>query len=210
MIDDFKSIFNNKYIGCSIVKIGHEPESKKDLLCYKERLKFQSLKNDKRKVEWISGRIAAKNALHSFNGERNSEVKNRDSGQPYFPDYPELCLSISHSNEFAVAIVSSNRVGIDIELVKVRPDSLARFFYTVKEKDKLKKSSSQDKHRLMTEFWTRKEAYAKYLGVGGVIPFNSIETTEDTVCIPEYSDQNIKFISGFIGDYSMSVAMEAS
>lgn len=208
--NNIRSIINNENLSCSIVKIGSEPENKEGLLCYKERLKLNTLRSNKRKVEWISGRIAAKKALEKYNGDINSEVINRESGQPYFPDYPELTLTISHSKDYAVAVVSGCKVGVDIEVVDERPDSLTRFFYTVREKENLKNIKSSEKSRLMTEYWTRKEAYAKFLGVGGTIPFNSINTTEDVVYIPEYSEQTIKFISGFIGEYSISVAMEVS
>lgn len=210
MKDNLKSIINNKDLSCSIVKIGLEPEGNLSLLCYKERLKLNTLRSNKRKIEWLSGRIAAKKALHKYNGDSSSEVMNRDSGQPYFPNYPELSLSISHSNEYAVAIVSGSKIGVDIEAVEKRPDSLSRFFYTVREKEKLNSTGVENKYKLMTEFWTRKEAYAKFLGVGATIPFNSINTTEDIALIPEFSTRKIKFISGFIGDYSISVAMEAS
>ncbi|MEH6908225.1 holo-ACP synthase [Neobacillus drentensis] len=78
-----------------------------------ERMKFEDL-SARRKVEFLAGRFAAKEAYSKANGTGigeelsflDIEIENDSSGKPFFAK-PErrAHLSISHSREYAVAHV---------------------------------------------------------------------------------------------------------
>lgn len=84
------------------------------VLTPKEQQKFAEL-SDVRKVEFLAGRFAAKEAFSKANGTgigeelsfQDIEIDNDNSGKPYIAK-PEVRahLSISHSKEYAVAQVT--------------------------------------------------------------------------------------------------------
>ena len=99
-IDKLKS---SEYLSRSIKK-----------LTISELEQFDSLKNEKRKFEWISGRLASKKALKNFLVNKDEIVNysitviNGENNAPYISEYPHLKLSISHSDEYAIALVSNS------------------------------------------------------------------------------------------------------
>lgn len=73
--------------------------------------------HERRKIEWLAGRFAAKEAfvkavgagISAQFGWKDIEVKNEENGKPYIvvlkPMSGNIHLSISHSDEYAVASV---------------------------------------------------------------------------------------------------------
>jgi len=172
---------------------------------------FKKFKIKKRKVEWLSGRIAAKQAfanytasLHCTNRILNISILNNKARAPYITDHPELYLSISHSFEYAVAVVAPFKIGIDIEKIEPRPDALANYFCSQEERAVLEQEPMR-KDELMTFFWSRKEAVSKFLGLGGKLNFKQISTVNDEV---EVSQEKIRLVSGMSGGYWISIAAE--
>src|SRR5210317_143529 len=76
-------------------------------LTIKEKHVYDSLKYSKRKYEWLAGRLAAKSAYIHFcrkfklSNRLNISVLNDENRAPYFLEYPQLGLSITHSNDYA-------------------------------------------------------------------------------------------------------------
>lgn len=78
--------------------------------------------HERRKIEWLAGRFAAKEAfvkavgtgISAQFGWKDIEVKNEENGKPYIvvlkPMSGNIHLSISHSDEYAVASVIVERV----------------------------------------------------------------------------------------------------
>ncbi len=171
---------------------------------------FKKFKIKKRKVEWLSGRIAGKNAftsyissLHCTNRVSNISILNNQARAPYIVNYPELYLSISHSNEYAVAVIAPFKIGIDIEKIESRPDALAHYFCSQEEQALLEKEPMR-KDGLLTFFWSRKEAVSKFLQLGGKLNFKQICTVNDEV---EVSQERIRLMSGMSGGYWISIAI---
>ena len=75
---------------------------------------FEKLKVPKRAYEWLSGRIAAKKAWRRRRAGTKRKTRlpditvlNDESRAPYVAADPKLTLSISHSNEYAVAVLAT-------------------------------------------------------------------------------------------------------
>jgi holo-[acyl-carrier protein] synthase len=110
-----------KGIGIDIIELSRIEETLKRqkkfadrVLTPNERLKFEDLSNV-RKVEFLAGRFAAKEAYSKANGTGigkelsflDIEIENDSSGKPFFakPETVHAHLSISHSRDYAVAQV---------------------------------------------------------------------------------------------------------
>ena len=110
-----------KGIGMDIVEIGRiqemldrQPKFVKRILTEREEDTFCSL-SERRKIEYMAGRFAAKEAYAKANGTgigaaisfQDIEISKDGSGKPYFskPQGANAHLSITHSREFAAAQV---------------------------------------------------------------------------------------------------------
>lgn len=83
------------------------------------------------------------------------DVATADGGKPYFPAYPTVHFSLSHSSGAAAAAVSDMPVGVDIQrLCPVRPETLARL------------GGPQQTPEAFFQNWVRWEARAKRAGGG--------------------------------------------
>lgn len=124
----------------------------------------------KKQVEWMAGRYAAKQLARHFRGDRpplhRTRVAYRAKGAPYFSDDPALCLSITHSGDYAAAgmgLTPSCALGLDLELI--RPESrrtLLNAAFTPREVEILRPLDDA----VLFQHWTAKEAYLKYIGMG--------------------------------------------
>lgn len=88
----------------------------KRILCEKELEEFARIENERRQLEYLAGRFAAKEAFSKAMGTGIGEMRftdiailNETSGAPYLEakDYEkqQLFVSISHSHNYAVAQV---------------------------------------------------------------------------------------------------------
>ncbi|GAH75268.1 unnamed protein product, partial [marine sediment metagenome] len=89
-------------------------------------------KNEKRKLEYFSGIITAKECYLKQSSDiisyHDVEIQKDEKGKPFYysnktKEEIQINLSISHSHEFSVAIMSKNQVGIDLELIESRSPS---------------------------------------------------------------------------------------
>ncbi|RPI03471.1 MAG: 4'-phosphopantetheinyl transferase superfamily protein [Calditrichaeota bacterium] len=179
---------------------------------------YEMLRFQKRQVEWLSGRIAAKLAVakqYYMLGRKFSwadiSVHNDARHAPFVPAFPEWNLSISHSQEFAVAVLSRRPIGVDLEKIESRPRQLADYFCCGDEKNVLAELEQNEVlwNQRMTWFWTRKEAVAKFLKLGGAIGFHQINTIADRPTIGDAFVNPIQLLSEFCGDYAVTIALSS-
>lgn len=78
------------------------------------------------------------------------EIARAEGGKPYFPQYPHIHFSLSHSRGAAVCALSGEPVGVDVEVLRAPPRRL---------------SGGMDAEAFF-RLWTAKEATAKLLGLG--------------------------------------------
>lgn len=91
------------------------------------------------------------------------EIRAHENGKPYFPAYPELHFSISHTKTAVLAALSAFPVGADVELRRVVRPSTERLLTQVPCGD-----------LDFFELWTLRESYYKLTGNGSLrtIPFS--------------------------------------
>ncbi|MCC7451379.1 MAG: 4'-phosphopantetheinyl transferase superfamily protein [Anaerolineae bacterium] len=147
------------------------------MLSADERAKLRTLKVDKRRADWLLGRWTIKRLLQSVISNRHGVmlpldqlvVLNDPDGVPiaHVNGYPDLSISISHSNGHAFCAVVERRnarIGVDIERIEPRSDSFVTDYLTPDEFNQV--SSAADQDTLITAIWSAKEAALKALHLG--------------------------------------------
>lgn len=139
-----------------------------------ENLHFNKLKGRKR-IEFLS----ARHLVHLLTGLEHRMPMHIDlAGKPIFLWDPTLHLSISHSHQYAAAILSkTSKVGIDIQLIVPQMRKVAKRVFSPAE---LSFASTENELEMLHILWGIKEAVYKAYGLGsidfinqiGVHPFN--------------------------------------
>jgi len=177
---------------------------------WKEFYQFRMLK---RKSEWLSGRLAAKIALFSHKAKENITVDFRDikilknkNKAPYFSNCNDLYLSITHSHPYAIAVVSKNKIGIDIEKL-ISSTSIFSLFFSDIEIKELYKHDNTLSLKLATMAWTQKEAISKYRGLGMKLNFREIKTSLTPAL---FRQQKIEMYTSQISNFYVSIATRSN
>jgi phosphopantetheinyl transferase len=93
-----------------------------------------------------------------------------DTRKPFLPD-ESYHFSISHCGDYAAAIVSSTqRVGVDVELVTHRVNKIRHKFLHISELEawNIEILEEEEKFKTLTLLWSAKEALFKWWGRGEV------------------------------------------
>ncbi len=95
-------------------------------------------------------------------------------GKPFFPEFPDICFNISHSEQYACVALAKEEVGVDIERTRTcKPEIVARFFHESETKDILAIPPGESRNIYFTQLWALKESYVKFLGTGIANVFNT-------------------------------------
>jgi 4'-phosphopantetheinyl transferase len=152
------------------------------LLSRAETEKFNSLKTDKRRRDWLLGRWTAKQLLQQTIQQRTGlelpldeiEIGNDADGVPIVNCELsivncEWALSISHSRGRSFCAVREGRgaIGADMERIKPRHAGFADAYFTDVEQERITHHASRfTYHALVTAVWSAKEAVLKALHLG--------------------------------------------
>lgn len=143
-----------------------------------EWLEMQGATN--RRVEWLFGRAAAKEAVRRFL-VKHHQARWTDADIPIWPDdsgkpHPlgpwrehtaaKIDLSITHTSKLIIAAVAANaRIGIDIEMLgRALSDDFTRGVFTHEELELA--AHTGEAPTAVLRFWCAKEAISKALGTG--------------------------------------------
>ena len=100
----------------------------------------------------------------------------RENKKPYFPEHPELCFNLSHSGSMALCAVSGQEVGCDIEAIAAPRLEVAKRSFAEREyKDILSRASESEQAELFFRYWSLKESYMKFTGLGLALRTSAIE-----------------------------------
>lgn len=157
----------NKY---GIVGIWKMEEQAGDLLkicCLSEseKEKIGNISSEKRKVEFLAGRILLQTICPG-----NAEIAYEKSGKPLLRD-SSVKISISHSADFAAVFISEYEIGVDIERVNRKIDSVATRFLHPDEMGFIEKLHNRQFAKIL--FWSAKEAIFKGGGEQNIL-FNKM------------------------------------
>ena len=127
---------------------------------------------ERRKEDWLAGRVAAKDAVRLVLWERGLgplwpievEIPAGADGAPEVlaPGGLDLRVSISHKQGRAVAMVAEGvDPGVDLETVEARPPELERAAFTEREREWLSSRPEAERDGWRARLWAAKEAAAK-------------------------------------------------
>ncbi len=119
-----------------------------------EKAAFRQFKIEKRRKEFLATRLLLKKLL-----EEKTEIKYSACGKPFLIDN-NIKISISHSNDFAVIILSEQQAGIDAENIYRNTDAVANKFLSDKEQKDIDKMQT-GKQLAKIVYWCAKEAVFK-------------------------------------------------
>jgi 4'-phosphopantetheinyl transferase len=121
---------------------------------------LERISNEKRKREYLSVRLL----LNEMN-KAKSEICYNLIGKPYLPGF--TChLSIAHSQELAVIVLSGENAGIDAESLSRNTDKIASRFLSEAELQYIDSNSDPQLYRII--YWCAKEAAYKYACIEGL------------------------------------------
>jgi phosphopantetheinyl transferase len=141
---------------------------------------YQMSKRGSRRIEWLLGRAAGKDAVRQWAGENRNltlnyldlEIIATTSGKPQV-NCPSLAdtgvmldISLSHTQSYILAAVAppKHQIGIDLEFIgHVNMEDVKSMAFTEAELDLLPNPSCE---LSLLSFWCAKEAAAKATGIG--------------------------------------------
>jgi phosphopantetheinyl transferase len=142
----------------------------------------QDSKLEKRKREWLAGRLAVKDAAREFVTRQlgislcpgDIEITYDEAGKPIvnIAAHPEINLvaSIAHAEGDAIAIVGladhNSGCGIDIEPCRNRGNDFLSMAFTQAEHELFAGKEDLEKWEIVTQLWCAKEALSKAIGQG--------------------------------------------
>jgi phosphopantetheinyl transferase len=155
-----------------------------------ERAELARLEVPKRRHDWLSGRVAAKDAVRRRHGLAGPDAFLRvqvaavssgpESGRPFYRldgQQGRFGLSISHSGDTALAALARHEgqaVGVDLEQVEPREASFEAIALSERELQGLEGLGGGERAREVTRLWALKEALAKALGTGLRLPLTQV------------------------------------
>lgn len=141
----------------------------------RERARYERLKVEEKRTQFLAAQTALRTILGQRTGERPGEVVfgYGEHGKPYLRSYPQLGFNMTHSGELAlVAIAAQADIGVDLELVaRDRPFlRLARRYFARSEHEWLAGLPPGQHREAFYRTWVLKEAYLKAVGTGLTFP----------------------------------------
>jgi len=137
----------------------------------REALQYAAFRIEKRRKEWLAGRLAAKALLTAGGGDpADFEISMDKLGRP---SCGGALVSITHSNGWAAAAAKpgSSFLGLDLELIEERHRAWYSDYFHPQELPLHDPSEA-------TRLWTIKEALLKALGLGLMADPLAIRTDE--------------------------------
>lgn len=152
-----------------------------------ERVRLSQMRFEKRRQEWLRGRLALKLLIRAVmeDGTRldEIEVENAPGGEPFIRIKGEGMagrVSLSHSGEYALVAHSHSegvKLGCDLERVEPRSAEFIQDYFLAAEADWIRERPEKRDLRA-TLLWSAKESVLKALAVGLSIDTLRVEIGE--------------------------------
>lgn len=119
-----------------------------------EKSDFQQIKHQNRKREFLCVRLLLNHMLG-----KKCEINYTSEGKPQLTNN-HFYLSISHSTDLAVVLVSEKNAGIDVENIHRNTEKIAKRFLSDTEMNDIQQSDQPNLQRII--YWCAKEAAFKF------------------------------------------------
>ena len=184
--------------------VPHEDNLKK-YFANSEIGKILSFKTLKRQVEKMSGSIALKSLIkehvHPQKTFDSIVTSNYDGGCPFVKGCEKFSVSVSHSQDMAVAALSLNpkiNIGIDLEFLrKFEINNILKVVFSDREKIFYKDKSPEE----IIKTFCFKEAYLKYIRKGFLENPANVELFDDEVFFEKKPVLGIQKVFSIRTDY---------
>ena len=110
--------------------------------------------------------------------EDEIKISRSEYGKPYLTSYRNIHFNVSHTINAMICAISEEKIGIDIERIKLFNIGVTQKYFTKQEQYYIFKEKEKQDERFV-EIWTRKEAYVKWTGKGMKVSFQSFDTLKD-------------------------------
>lgn len=115
----------------------------------------------------------------------------RDSWhKPRLVTEQKIYFNLTHSGDWVICAWDDEEIGVDVETIRTFPMDVVGQLFHPDEVEALITNKSDD---FFTSFWTLKESYMKYKGMGFQLPMNSFCIVKDGKQFKEQSNPNVKF-----------------
>lgn len=156
-------------------------------LPHDEQLRARRMVAGTAALQFVSACLLLRRTVAAYFGYSESAIRLRYGrhGRPTVEspaEISELSFSLSHTNGMVgCAFVRGGRIGIDVEWVDLRCNTLAleQSCLHPEELRLLSRYPTDLRRRAFLHLWTLKEAYGKALGVGLGVPFDKIRMVPD-------------------------------
>lgn len=136
--------------------------------------------HDRQRFEVSRASLRVLLGRHLGEDPRGLRFELEDHGKPRLAGSFPVRFSASRSHAMGLICLSSvGQVGVDLEFVVDIPEStdLAAQYFTPREASHVAAAAPACRSRRFLEYWTRKEAYVKGLGIGLRLPLDTFEVS---------------------------------
>ncbi|MCD7841391.1 MAG: 4'-phosphopantetheinyl transferase superfamily protein [Lachnospiraceae bacterium] len=151
------------------------------------RAKIDRVRMEQDKKLSLAAGILLDRGLQEFNlSGKTIRIEESAYGKPFFPDFPNIHFSLSHSHEMALAVFADTEVGCDIEYRKKPNEKLAgRFFCPEENIWMIAARTETEREERFYRLWTMKESFIKATGQGLRQPLDSFCFRIEETCVPQ-------------------------
>ena len=115
-----------------------------------------------------------------------------EHGKPRLAGDPGVHFNLSHAGDRAMCVISTHRVGCDVERIGRRGTEVAERFFAPEEYARIQAAPESERGALFTRLWALKESFLKVTGLGLTLPLSAfaIDVDGDRVTIRQDVDNN--------------------
>lgn len=150
-----------------------------------ESQRYQKMGNRRRK-SYLAARMAMKTLYRQ--GRNNDTTTPADQIETVYKNSPLPCAgrcgsseqrncSVSHDRRFAIGVVDSRPVGVDVEVISPKAIKGDRIFMSAAEQQRVK-ASTMEQISVAVRIWSAKEAVAKAMGMDLADAWEQVQVIE--------------------------------
>lgn len=137
------------------------------LLSPVERAQYEKYRSRRAAAAFGAARAGIRRVAEIYTGRDPGAIDRTPFGKPFFRGARDFHFNISHCGDMVLAALSSEPVGLDVEVSGRRRDfaAIARRFFRAEEADEVARAGDSGEE-VFLRLWTAKEAMLKLSGRG--------------------------------------------